>query len=135
MTNINMKSKVCTLANSFIRKGYTKSAAFTKAWALVKAEAISDRMHTLSLSTDRYNAAQREESNRLSSEYAILMNRANSIQTAEEAAAIEAKRQKAIADYERKQDLLYEIGCLARKGLFSSDRYKEVRAELESIAA
>ena len=38
MTNTNMKSKVCTLANSFIRNGMGRSAAFTKAWATVKAQ-------------------------------------------------------------------------------------------------
>lgn len=74
-----MKSKVCTMTNALVKKGYTKSAAFTKAWALVKAEAVNERMHRLSLSSDRYNRQDRELASRLSVEYGCLMSKANSI--------------------------------------------------------
>jgi len=79
-----MKATVCRMANEFTAKGYTKSQAFTKAWAIVKAEDISRRQHDLSISTDRYSAAERTKAEALSREYVNLVSRANSIKNAAE---------------------------------------------------
>ena len=130
-----MKSKVCTMANELTKKGYTKSEAFTKAWALCKAEAISEKLHALSLSTDRYSAAQNVKVRDMSMEHANLMNRANSIQSAEEITAAEAKAQKELADYNRREEIKFQLGRLVRKGQTSTDTYTALRAELQSIAA
>lgn len=129
------KSKVCTMANALVSKGYTKSEAFTKAWAIVKAEAISDKLHVLSLSTDRYNTTERTTVADLNREHTLLMNKANSIQTAAEAAAIAARNQKISDDYNRAEDIRFELGCLVRKGQMNSALYNDLRAELKAIAA
>ena len=130
-----MKSKVCTKANEFMKKGYTKSEAFTKAWALCKAEAISEKLHVLSLSTDRYSNTQNVKVRDMNMQHANLMNRANSIQSAEEIAADKAKAQKELADYNRREEIKYQLGRLVRKGQTSTDTYAALRAELATIAA
>jgi len=44
MTAANQKSKVCIIANRLIKQGYTRSSAFCKAWAIVKAETINTKV-------------------------------------------------------------------------------------------
>lgn len=54
-----MKSKVCKIANSFIREGMSRSAAFVKAWATLKIEKIDNELFFFNMK-DRHTAAERE---------------------------------------------------------------------------
>lgn len=40
----NFRSKVMTIANSLVKKGYSRSAATVKAWVIVKTERFSVRV-------------------------------------------------------------------------------------------
>ena len=44
MKNTNEKSKVCVIANRLANQGLTRSEAFRKAWAIVKAETVDTKV-------------------------------------------------------------------------------------------
>jgi len=44
MKNTSQKSKVCVIANRLIKQGKTRSAAFIKAWQIVKTETIETKI-------------------------------------------------------------------------------------------
>lgn len=90
----NMKSIVCTKANQLVKEGYTKSAAFVRAWALAKAEVISDQLFYMNMK-DRYNAADREYVAKLQIERSSLYTRANTCKK------IEAPKTLVLTDAEK----------------------------------
>jgi hypothetical protein len=78
MKMANMKSKVCTLANSFIREGMNRSAAFVKAWALAKIEKIDAQLFSLNM-IDRQSRTEKEYVRKLQDDRAALNAKANPV--------------------------------------------------------
>lgn len=129
----SIKSLVCSKANQIIKNGYSKSEAFTKAWVLVKAEAVQDKMHVLKLSSDCFSSSERAAYNKLSSEYGILMNRASSIKIADEIDQ-RAKADRRLAEIsERLSDIQFAVSIHNKKST-SDERaaYITERKELEA---
>lgn len=95
----NMKSNVCKKANAFIAQGHTRSAAFVKAWALVKADAITEKMDWIE-GADRMSSVQLNQYRELGAKRTALWNKADSIKTAAEIEAHEQEQAAAAARWQ-----------------------------------
>jgi len=131
----NTKSKVCTLANSFIREGMNRSAAFVKAWASVKIENIDNRLFSLNM-IDRQRLSEKEEVRELNSlrneiaKKADIKSKTETITSASVAKRIEnpyltADERKAILD-----KMFNMMSFDIYNGTFSMDEYKALEASL-----
>jgi hypothetical protein len=133
---MNTKSIVCTKANQLMKEGNTRSAAFVKAWALVKTEQINNRLFDLNM-IDRQSREQKEEVRKLQNERRELQSKAGKGHDSIKAHPISARIINPDLTNSEKAEIEDKLFRMMTTGIyddtFNMDEYKALEAQLYAV--